>query len=121
MVSLIVSNMNAIANLTPQQLRNAADLQERIQSLKQELNELIGSGSEADSAAPRRRRKLSARGLANIRAGAKRRWASSRSEKGSSSKVPRRRGKMSAAGRARIAAALKARWAAAKRSGRNAL
>jgi hypothetical protein len=113
--------MNAITTLTPQQLRNAADLQERIQSLKQELNHLLGANSEPVEAALAWRRKLSAKGLANIRAGAKRQWASRKSENGSSSKGPQRSGKMSAAGRKRIAAALKARWAAAKRAGRNAL
>lgn len=113
--------MNSIAHLTPQQLRNAADIQERIQSLHHELNELLGSGSETTSVALIRRSRLSAQGLANIRAGARRRWGSLRLGKVGSPVAHRRRGKMSAAGRARIAAALKARWAAAKRAGRNAL
>lgn len=110
-----------IANLTPEQLRNAADLQERIQSLQQELAELLGSGPEAVSVRPSGRRKLSAQGLANIRAGARKRWAAFKKGNGVVSKGSRRSDKMSAAGRARIGEALRARWAAAKRSGRNAL
>ena len=113
--------MNAITNLTPQQLRSAADLQEQIQSLQERLNALLGSGAEPVSVARRGRRKLSAEGLANIRAGARRRWAAFKKGNGAVSKGRKRRGSMSAAGRARIAAALRARWAAAKRSGRNAL
>jgi hypothetical protein len=113
--------MNAITTLTPQQLRNAADIQERIQSLQHELNELLGSDSEPTLVVPIERRKLSARGLANIRAGARKRWAATRKGAGSAPIAHRRKGKMSAAGRARIAAALKARWAAAKRAGRTAL
>ena len=113
--------MNSITQLTPQQLRNAADIQERILSLQHELNELLGSGSETASVAPIKRRRLSARGIANIRAGARRRWASTGRETATPPTAHRRRGKMSAAGRARIAAALKARWAAARRAGRNAL
>ena len=65
-----------ITNLTPEQLRNAADLQEQIQSLQQEFDELLGSG--AVSVVRRGRRKLSAQGLANIRAGAKKRRAAFR-------------------------------------------
>src|SRR5260370_559575 len=114
--------MNSIAQLTPQQLRNAADIQERILSLQNELNDLLSSGSESSSALPIKRRRLSSQRLANIRGGARKRWGAIRTAV--SDEAPRsRRGKrkVSAAGRARIAAALKARWRAAKRAGRNAL
>lgn len=111
--------MNSIAHLTPQQLRNAADLRERILSLEKELQSLLGTSSEGFSEPPTRRRRLSPQGLANIRAGARKRWGMSK--RGAVDGRRQRRGKMSAAGRARIAAALKARWRAAKRAGRNAL
>jgi hypothetical protein len=113
--------MNAIATLTPQQLRNAADIQEQIISLQHELNEILWSGLETPLLVPIKRRKLSAQGLANIRAAAQKRWAATRKGPGSAPIVHKRRGKMSAAGRARIAAALKARWRAARKAGRNVL
>lgn len=111
--------MSSIANLTPQQLRNAADLQERILSLKNDLHRILGTSAERFSQRSTSRRRLSPQGLANIRAGARKRWGlpKGRAVYGKGQV----RGKMSAAGRARIAAALKARWAAAKRAGRNAL
>jgi hypothetical protein len=112
--------MNSIANLTPQQLRNAADIQERIESLQHQLNELL-EGSESAGASPTKRRSLSAQGLANIRAGARKRWGLLRAQRVVAPIGRKRKGKMSAAGRARIAAALKARWRAAKRAGRNEL
>src|SRR5437867_2885085 len=59
---------------------------------------------------PRRRRKLSAKGLANIRAAQRARWAKQKGASSDGSKgTPKRR--ISAAGRARIAAAARARWA----------
>ena len=65
-------------NLTPQQLRTAANIQERIQSLQKRLEQLLGGvGETAATEAPRKPRKrgMSAQGLANIRAAAKARWA----------------------------------------------
>lgn len=112
--------MNAIT-LTPQQLRQAADLQEQILTLRVELEHVLGSTSPVPTAAPGQKRKLSAQGLANIRAGARKRWAKVRGGNRAVNQSAKRRGKMSAAGRAAIAAALRARWAAAKKAGRNAL
>ena len=113
--------MNAINTLTPHQLRQAADLQERILDLRSELDQILGSTSPETSPGPGRKRRLSAQGLANIRAGARKTWAKVRSGNGEVDRPAKRRGKMSPAGRAAIAAALRARWAAAKRAGRNAL
>ena len=56
------------------------------------------------------KRKLSAQGLANIRAGVAKRMAA----KGGAKAVQKPKGKMSAAGRAAIRAAQKARWAKIK-------
>jgi hypothetical protein len=62
---------------------------------------------------PQRRRKLSAKGLANIRAAQKARWAKQKGASTSGVKnTPKHR--ISAAGRARIAAAARARWAKRK-------
>jgi hypothetical protein len=74
--------MNQITNLTPQQLRKAADLQERIQSLQRDLTDLLGgyapasslsSGSSAVASGGKRR--ISAAGIARIRAAQRLRWA----------------------------------------------
>ena len=56
-------------NITPQQLRKAANIQEKIQSLQKELGQLLGgSGPGPAPAATRapKKRKMSAQGLANI-------------------------------------------------------
>ncbi|MGD0261126.1 MAG: hypothetical protein ABSD29_15045 [Verrucomicrobiota bacterium] len=131
-------------NATPKQLRKAAKIQERIQSLQKELGQLLGGSDEtAAIEAPRKRRKvsaagrarmraaqkarwarikgtapkkkISAQGLANIRAAQKARWAKVKAGKvGQKSKIQR-----SAAWRAAISAAAKARWARAKKAGKS--
>jgi hypothetical protein len=108
-------------DLTPQQLRHAADIQEKILALQHELGQLLGSDSQSGVDAPVKRKRISAQGLANIRAGARKRWGKVKGNDGTVGMPHKPRGKMSAAGRKRIAAALKARWAAAKKAGRNAL
>ncbi len=137
-------------NITPTQLRKAADIQERIQSLQKELGQLLGASGPGEagttetpkkrkfSAAARARmraaqkakwarikgakgaqaptkRKLSAQGLANIRAGVAKRMAA----KGKAVQKPKR--KFSAAGRAALSAAAKARWAKVKAAGESRL
>ena len=113
--------MNLIANLTPHQFRHAADIQENILALQSELAQLLGTSPQTSLAMPSRKRRLSAQGLANIRAGARKRWGKLRGGNGAVSQPAKRGRKMSAAGRASIAARMKARWRAAKRAGRNAL
>jgi len=107
-------------NATPQQLRKAADLQEKILSLQEQLGQLLGAPAQpaAPALPPTRapgKRKLSAQGLANIRAGVRKRMAA----KAQTARQPRR--KFSAAGRARLAALAKARWAKAKKAGKTRL
>jgi hypothetical protein len=113
--------MNIITELTPNQLREAADLRERIIELQDELNQLVGTRPEEIHQPPAKRRKLSPQGLANIRAGARKRWARVNGRNGITGAPRKRKGKMSAAGKARVAAAVKARWAAARRAGRTRL
>ena len=145
-------------NLTPGQLRKAADIKERIDALQNELNEILGgetptpavtekakkrkmsaAGRRAIAAAARLRwanynaakggaktvkpvkkakRKMSAQGLANIRAGVAKRMAAQ--GKALTAKPVRKR-KFSAAGRAALSAAAKARWAKAKKTGKSRL
>jgi hypothetical protein len=143
--------MNSITSLSSQQLRQAADIQERIQSLESELADILGgeipipfskeprkkkrrmsaAGRAAVAAAARARwarikgtspavkpskRKMSARGLANIRAGVAKRMAA----QGKASAVKPKR-KMSAAGREALSLAAKARWRIARRLGKATL
>jgi hypothetical protein len=85
-----------ITTLTPQQLRNAADLKERIDALHDELNQLLGGevsapaqvAIDADRAPQgpkngrrrKKRKKVSAEGRANIAAAQRARWAARRGE-----------------------------------------
>jgi len=95
--------------ITPQQLRKAADIQEKIQSLQKELGQLLGaevSSPVEATKAPRKKGKMSARGLANIRAAQKARWAKIKGVQ-----VPRKR-KLSAQGLANIRAGVAKRMAA---------
>jgi hypothetical protein len=137
--------MNSITNLSPAQLRKAADIQEKIQSLQKELGQILGGSADtAVTEAPKKRkfsaaarakmraaqrarwakiktaqapkkRKLSAQGLANIRAGVAKRMAA----KGKAVQRPKR--KMSAAAKARLSALAKERWARAKKAGKSKL
>jgi hypothetical protein len=62
-------------NITPTQLRKAADIQERIQSLQEELGQLLGGLSETATTEAPRKRKFSAAARAKMRAAQKARWA----------------------------------------------
>jgi len=66
----------SIASLSAQQLRRAADIKDKIQSLEKELEQILGSSIKPEAtAAPKKRRKMSAAGRARISAAAKARWA----------------------------------------------
>ena len=118
--STVSANM---INITPTQLRKAANIQEQIQSLQKELVQILGGlGETATIEAPRKskKRKMSAQGLANIRAAAKARWAKIRAMKAGRT-VQKPTKKMSAAAKARLSALAKARWAKAKQAGKTRL
>ncbi len=135
--------MMNILNATPTQLRKAADIQEKIQSLQSELNSILGGLAETAtpealkkrkvSAAAKARmraaqqarwakikgtapkKKLSAQGIANIRAGVAKRMAA----KGGAKAAQKPKIQRSAAWRAAVSAAAKARWAKAKKAGKS--
>lgn len=100
-------------------LKRAIAIAEQIESLQAELAGILGSDKSASgpiaAAKPGRKKKgkLSAKGLANIRAAQQARWAK---VKGKETKpaAKKTKGKMSAAGRAAIVAAQKLRWAKVK-------
>ena len=102
-------------NITPQQLRKAADIQEKIQSLQEELGQLLGSetSTPAQSADAPKKRKFSAAARAKMRAAQKARWAKIKGttpEAEPPQKAKKR--KMSAQGLANIRAGVAKRMAA---------
>ena len=115
--------MSSIHLWTAAQLRKAANLKDQIASLEQQLVELLPLG-ESGSGVPSpfktvkpARKKISAAGIAKIRAAQKARWAkvkASKTEKVLVAKVAPKKRTMSAAAKAKIAAAAKARWAKIK-------
>jgi hypothetical protein len=145
-------------NITPTQLRKAADVKERIDALQNELTELLsGEASTPAQAteAPRKykfsgaarakmraakkarwarikgiapsarpaqkpKRKMSAQGLANIRAGVAKRMAA-QARAGATKPVKKAKKHFSAAARAALAAAIRARWAKVKAAGKSRL
>jgi len=114
--------MNSITSLTPQQLRRAADIKERILSLEKELNQLLGPPAEISvGAPPKRKRRLSAKGTANIRAGARKRRGKLPGTNGSVEPRSKGKRKMSAARKARLSAIATARWKKVRAQGKNAL
>jgi hypothetical protein len=134
--------MNPITSLSPAQLRQAADIQERILSLQRELSELLGGEAEslpgkrrlsaegraAIAAGARarwarikgtgRKRKMSAEGRADIQAGVRKRMASRAEGRGAE---PARKRKFSSESRARLSALTRARWARARKAGKTTL
>lgn len=114
----VFETIMSITNLSAQELRHAADLQEKIARLRTELDHLLGGASAA--AAPRKRRKMSAAARARIAAAQRARWAKRRGVKPGKATAKRKR-KISAAGRKRLAQLARARWAKAKAQGKKSL
>jgi len=105
----------SLNGLSVQQLRKAATLKEKIQSLEKELGKILGASAEpVAQAVPAKKRKMSAAGRAAISAAVKARWAKQKGLKAPTKSAPKTRSKMSASARARISAAMKARWAKVK-------
>ena len=119
-----------ITNLSPQQLRQAADLKEKIDGLRAELNAILGGeipatiAHETLRASKSGRRKVSAEGRARMAAAQKARWAAKRGEgpsKTAPATVRKEKPKryISPALRKARSEAMKARWAKAKRAGKS--
>jgi len=89
--------------------------------LQEKLSGLLGGAAPALVAVARDgrrgRKKISAEGIARIRAAQKARWAAVKTAR----PAPKRKRKFSAAGRARLAALAKARWAKVKAAGKTRL
>ena len=115
--------MNSIIDLSPKVLRQAADLQERISALQDELREILGASDETPSFEKPVRRKMSLTVRRKIAAGARARWARERGEEVDGAPVSKHRGKrkMSAAAKAKISLAAKERWRKVRAAGKNTL
>jgi len=115
--------MNALTLLSSNQLRKAADIQDKITSLQKELGSLLGGSSTSEASAPARNghrgRRMSAAGRAAISAAAKARWAALKGKAAKPAGKGRR--KMSDAAKAKLAAAARLRWKKAKAAGRTTL
>jgi len=73
---------SSIAMLSAQQLRRAADIKDKIQSLENKLGRILGSSTKPVAAiGPKKRRKMSAAGRRRISLAAKARWANIRAKK----------------------------------------
>ena len=104
-------------SLTPKQLRKAADIQEKIQSLQQKLEKLLGSTDEPTTTEKPRKRRVSAASKAKMAAAQKKRWAK---VKGTTAvKGPKR--KMSAAQKAKLSKMATERWKKVKAQGKKKL
>jgi hypothetical protein len=104
-----------VTNITPQQLRKAADLQEKILELQDELNEILGGEvptSAQATEAPRKKYKFSAASRAKMRSAQKARWAKIKGTAPSEEPAPKKKRKLSAEGLANIRAGVAKRWAA---------
>ena len=114
--------MSSITNLTPSQLRQAADLKEKISALENQLSQLTGATTQSVAAkpvttkAPKKKGGMSAAGRAKVSAAQKARWAKIKSAKPAVTvtKPAKKKFTMSAAAKAKISAAAKARWAKVK-------
>jgi hypothetical protein len=101
-------------NITPQQLRKAADIQEKIQSLQGELGQILGGQvpTPAQTFEAPKKRKSSAAARAKMRAAQKARWAKIKGTAPSAKPAQKPKRKMSAQGLANIRAGVAERMAA---------
>jgi hypothetical protein len=109
--------MNSFITLSPQQLRKAADVKEKIDALQTELARILGTPSETSGDTPAKTMSPATR--ARIAAAARKRWANTRRNSSSGRSQPKRI--LSPAARAHLAAIARARWKSAKSAGKTAL
>ena len=101
-------------NITPTQLRKAADIQEKIQSLQNELAEILGGVAPTPAPTPEapKQRKFSAAAKARMRAAQKARWAKIKATAPEAKAAPGPKRKLSAQAIANIRAGVAKRMAA---------
>src|SRR5712671_3075130 len=117
-----MNTTTSLSNLTAKQLRQAADIKERIDTLQREMARVLGSSAQASNGAgSQRKTTMSPAVRARIAAAARARWARIKGMRASANPTPKPIRKMSAAARARLAAIAKVRWKKARAAGRTAL
>jgi hypothetical protein len=111
--------MNSLlSSMSAQDLRRAAEIKEKIDSLQDDLAQILGSDTHTSRQQSGTRR-MSAAARANIAAGARARWGKVKGVGPSGNKKIRM--KRSPAVRARLAAIAKERWRKAKAAGKKTL
>ncbi len=108
-----------MTHLSASQLRRAAGIKHKIESLQKQLSRLLVG--TAGAAVPRKRRKMSASARRKIAAAARARWAKVKGRKTGARPVKKVKRTMSASARKKLAALAKARWAKAKAAGKKTL
>ena len=114
--------MSNLFDLSSAQLIRAAAIKEKISALEKELVSILGLPTPAAKSvvAPKKKRTMSAAGLASIKAAQKARWSKIKKSApvkvaaNAPASVAKKKFKMSAAAKAKISAAAKARWAKIK-------
>ena len=108
------------------QLKRGLQIAEQIAALEAEMHAIFQGRAVSPAAVvkpevpqKKRRKKLSAQALANIRAAQQKRWAKVKgtSAHAAPKATAKRKGGLTPAGRAKLVAAMKRRWADAKKSG----
>jgi hypothetical protein len=99
-----------VIDLTPQQLRQAANLKDQIASLEKQLQAILGQNG-ASQKPTAKKPTMSAAGKARIVAAQKARWAKIRGQKAAAAPG---RNKMSTAAKAALSVKMKALWAKRK-------
>ena len=99
-------------DITPAQLRKAADIKEKIQSLQEEFGQLLGGSGETAAIEAPKKYKFSAAARAKMRAAQKARWAKIKDTAPSAKPALKPKRKMSAQGLANIRAGVAKRMAA---------
>jgi ABC-type uncharacterized transport system involved in gliding motility auxiliary subunit len=101
-------------NITPAQLRKAADIQEKIQSLQKKLGQILGGEvpTPVQTTEAPKKRKVSAAARARMRAAQKARWAKIKGPAPSAKPAEKPKRKLSAQAIANIRAGVAKRMAA---------
>ncbi|HEY3931013.1 MAG TPA: hypothetical protein VGM58_01445 [Verrucomicrobiae bacterium] len=116
----------SIIHFSLSQLKRAAQIKEQIEKLQGELLRVASGSVPAKSigvGVKPVRKKISATGIAKIRAAQKARWAKIKIAKlvKPVAKAPVKKKKMSAAAKAKLSALAKARWTKIKKAGKKSL
>ena len=112
--------MATFHELTTNQLKQALQIREQIETLQQKLETLLGGTASAAKSKqkvsrPAAKRTMSEAGRAKIAAAQKARWAKTK-QKSSPAKAAPAKSAVTDERRAKLSAAMKARWAARKKA-----